>query len=35
MLNFRNLNSLTKSNFAQQITKLKLPRNNLGDWGMA
>jgi hypothetical protein len=31
MINYRNLDSLTKSDFAQQIVSLKLPRNNLGD----
>jgi Leucine-rich repeat (LRR) protein len=35
MLIPRNLDSLSKSDFAQQIVALKLPRNNLGDQGVA
>ena len=31
MLNYRNLDSITRTQFAQKIVALKLPRNNLGD----
>lgn len=34
MLNQRNLDNITRTNFAQQIVSLKLPRNNLSDWGI-
>lgn len=35
MITQRNLDCLTQSDFAQQIVSLKLPRNNLGDQGVA
>ena len=34
MLNYRNLDSITRTQFAQKIVALKLPRNNIGDQGV-
>ena len=34
MLNERNLNCILRTQFAQKITTLKLPRNNMGDTGI-
>lgn len=34
MLNQKNLDCLTKSNFLQNVINLKLPRNNLGNQGV-